>query len=147
MYLQSLKTISSKLTIFYDGQCPLCLAEIHFLKQHNHKKLLDFVSLQESNTLTDGISCERALQTIHARLGEKQIISGPEVFFEAYKRTDLRLVNYIFSFGMFRFLYAKFYAVFARHRQLISRMIGPFMLNLVYKKYPVPMPIKTKHIA
>jgi len=137
MYLKSLQAITSKLTIYYDGQCPLCLAEIHFLKHHNHKGLLDFVSLQQMDTSAGDIKCELAYQTIHARLGDKQLITGPEVFFEAYKRTDLRFINYLFSFPAMRYLYAKFYILFAKYRHQISRVIGPCLLNRAQRKYPV----------
>lgn len=137
MYLKSLQAITSKLTIYYDGQCPLCLAEIHFLKHHNQKGLLDFVSLQQLGTSAADINCELAYKTIHARLGDKQLIIGPEVFFEAYKRTDLRFVNFLFSFRVIRFLYAKFYILFAKYRHQISRVIGPYLLNHVQRKYPL----------
>ncbi len=139
MYLKSLQAISSKLTIYYDGECPLCLAEIHFLIHHNQKRLLDFVSLQQLDKSEGDINCELAYQTIHARLGEKQLIVGPEVFFEAYKRTDLRLVNYLLSYAAIRFLYAKFYLIFARYRHQISKIIGPCLLNLVQRKYPAAL--------
>ncbi len=76
------------------------------------------------------------MKTIHARLDDNQIIVGPEVFFEAYKRTDLRMMSYLFSFGLIRFIYAKFYAFFAKYRHQISKAIGPLMLRLVQKKYP-----------
>jgi predicted DCC family thiol-disulfide oxidoreductase YuxK len=33
------------LTIYYDGECPLCLAEIHFLKSRNFLGLLEFVDV------------------------------------------------------------------------------------------------------
>lgn len=135
MYLKSLKAITSKLTIYYDGECPLCMAEIHFLKHHNHKKLLDFVSLQQLDAANSDVNCELAMQTIHARLGDKQIIIGPEVFFEAYKRTNLSMINFLFSFSFIRFLYTKFYTLFAKYRHQISRAIGPLLLSLVQKKY------------
>ncbi|OZA04932.1 MAG: hypothetical protein B7X95_08385 [Methylophilaceae bacterium 17-44-8] len=139
MYLDSLKNISSKLTIYYDGQCPLCLAEIHFLKHHNQKKLLDFVSLQALDSTDHQINCELAFKTIHARLGEKKMITGPDVFFEAYKRTDLKVINLLFSFRLFRFFYAKFYLIFAKYRHNISKIIGPSLLNFVQRKYPDAM--------
>jgi len=139
MYLKSLQAITSKLTIYYDDQCPLCLAEIHFLKYHNQKGLLVFVSLQHLDTSTNDISCELAFKTIHAQLGDKQLIVGPEVFFEAYKRTDLTLVNYLFSFKVIRFIYTKFYFVFAKYRHQISRVIGPCLLDLVQRKYPATL--------
>jgi predicted DCC family thiol-disulfide oxidoreductase YuxK len=138
MYLDSLKNITLKLTIFYDEQCPLCLAEIHFLRHHNHKNLLDFVNLQG---LGGGqkINCELAFKTIHARIVEKKIITGPEVFFEAYKRTDLKVIKLIFSFKLFRLFYAKFYAVFAKNRHIISKKLSPFLLRISKRKYPEVM--------
>lgn len=136
MYLASLKNITVKLTIYYDASCPLCLAEIHLLKNHNKRGLLDFVSLQDLRPMDCDINCDLAMQTIHARLGENTIIKGPEVFFEAYKRTDLRFINTIFSFALFRFIYAKFYLNFAKYRHQISKVIGPSLLALAKNKYP-----------
>lgn len=136
MYLQSLKTITTKLTIYYDGECPLCLAEILFLKQHNQKGLLNFVNLQSLEASCGDINCELALKTIHGRLGDNEVIVGPEVFYQAYQGTDLRVVNYLFSFRVVRFFYAKFYVLFAKYRHQIASVIGPLVLNLVRRKYP-----------
>lgn len=135
-HLKSLQTITTKLTIFYDGDCPLCLAEIHFLKQHNPRGLLEFESLQQLDVANCDINCELALKTIHAKLGDHQIVVGPEVFYEAYRRTDLRWVNYLFSFKWFRYIYGKFYILFAKYRHQISKWIGPSMLFLVQKGCP-----------
>ena len=136
MYLASLKNITVKLTIYYDASCPLCLAEMHLLKNHNKRGLLEFVSLQDLRPSDCDIHCDLAMQTIHARLGESLIIKGPEVFFEAYKRTDLRCINYIFSFAIVRYVYAKFYVHFAQYRHKISKVIGPTLLRWAQKKYP-----------
>jgi predicted DCC family thiol-disulfide oxidoreductase YuxK len=135
MYLQSLRTITTKLTIYYDGNCPLCLAEIVFLKRYNHKGLLEFVSLQSLDASCNDIHCELAMKTIHGRLGENEIIVGPEVFYQAYQRTDLRLINDLFSLRVVRFFYAKFYALFAKYRHQISRLIGPLISRIVRRKY------------
>lgn len=124
------------LTIYYDGLCPLCLAEVHFLQQHNHGGLLQFSCLQDEST-SSGIDCKLAMQTIHARLGEHTLLVGPEVFFEAYKRTDLRWVNALFSFALMRFVYAKAYVFFAKYRHQISKVIGPYLLKRVKARYPL----------
>jgi predicted DCC family thiol-disulfide oxidoreductase YuxK len=136
MYLVSLKNITVKLTMYYDANCPLCLAEIHLLKSHNKRGLLHFVSLQDLRPRDCDINCDLAMETIHARLGENTIIKGPEVFFEAYKRTDLRLINAIFSFAIFRFIYVKFYLNFAKYRHQISKTVGPLLLQAIKKRYP-----------
>lgn len=135
MQSQSQNNMTTTLTIYFDEQCPLCLAEIILLKQHNRKGLLDFVSLQNIEVSCD-INCELAFETIHARLGDHQIIVGPEVFFEAYKRTDLRLINFFFSIRLFKFIYSKFYYLFSKYRHKISKFIGPFILACVQRRYP-----------
>lgn len=135
MYLDSLKTITEKLTIYFDGNCPLCLAEIHFLEHHNHRGLLCFVNLHTLDA-TNEINCELAMKTIHGRIGDT-LMSGPSVFQEAYKRTDLQWVNYFFSFAWFRFIYARFYWLFAKYRHSISKLIGRCLLRLAKKRYPV----------
>ena len=133
MYLDHLKTITEKLTIYYDGNCPLCLAEIHFLKHHNHRDLLSFVNLHAMDS-ADEVSCELAMKNIHGLIGDNLIV-GPRVFDEAYKRTDLKLINYLFSLAWFRFFYAKFYVLFAKYRHQISRLIGPCLLRWAKSRY------------
>ena len=135
-YLKSLQNIMTQLTIFYDGDCPLCLAEIHFLKQHNQRGLLLFKSLQQLDAANADINCDLALRTIRDKLGENGIIVGPEVFYEACKRTDLRFVNYLFSLKLFRYIKAKFYVLFAKYRHQISKLIGSYIFRMVKKKYP-----------
>jgi predicted DCC family thiol-disulfide oxidoreductase YuxK len=137
MTFKSTENIILTLTIYFDGDCPLCLAEIHLLKHHNHQGLLKFVSLQNLGAADDGIDCVQAMQSIHARLGDTQIITGPDVFFEAYKRTDLRWVNVLFSFALVRFVYAKAYVFFAKYRHQISKVIGPYLLKRVKARYPL----------
>ena len=134
--MDALTPTANILTIYYDGQCPLCLAEIHYLKHHNPHQLLAFVSLQSLNPAHCDIHCELAMQTIHARLGHDTIITGPQVFFEAYRRTNLTILPFLFSFRLIRILYARFYVVFAKHRHAISKCIGPTLLRIAYWRYP-----------
>jgi hypothetical protein len=108
MYLDSLKNISSKLTIYYDGKCPLCLAEIHFLKHHNQKKLLDFVSLQALDSTDHKINCELAFKTIHARLGEKKIITGLTFSLKPIKEQTLRSLTFYSHLDCFDFFMRSF---------------------------------------
>ena len=133
MYLDSLKTITEKLTIYYDGDCPLCLAEIHFLQHHNHRDLLSFVNLHAMDSTAE-VNCELAMKNIHGRIGDDLIV-GPRVFDEAYKRTDLKLINFLFSLASFRFIYAKFYVLFAKYRHQISSLIGPCLLRWAKSRY------------
>ena len=125
-----------QLSIFYDGNCPLCLAEIHVLQNNNRRQLLKFINVQEGVGVEEGINCELALKVIHAKLANGQVIKGPVVFAEAYKRSDLTAMKWLFSFTLFQQFYALFYRFFAKFRHQISKTIGPTMLKLARYKYP-----------
>ncbi len=124
------------LSIFYDGKCPLCLAEIHVLKNNNRQQLLTFIDVHDNNALGETVSCDLALKVIHAQLASGKVIKGPKVFEEAYKRSDLKIMKWLFSFKLFQGLYAVFYPLFAKFRHQISKLIGPIMLKLAKSKYP-----------
>lgn len=124
------------LTVYFDGNCPLCLAEIHVLKNNNRQQLLQFIDLNNPDDVDQAINCSLAMQTIHAQLGNGAIIKGPAVFEEAYKRSDLKVMKVLFSFKLFQVCYGLFYIVFARFRHTISKLIGPRLLTLAQTKYP-----------
>ena len=124
------------LSIFYDGNCPLCLAEIHILKNNNQQQLLKFINLHDEHAVDQTINCELALQIIHAQLASGKVIKGPKVFEEAYKRSNLTVMKWLFSFKLFQQFYAMFYLFFAKFRHQISKVIGPIMLKLAKYKYP-----------
>lgn len=126
----------ASLSIYYDGNCPLCLAEIHILKNNNQQQLLKFVNVNDKYAVDQSINCELALQVIHAQLSSGEIIKGPKVFEEAYKRSDLTTMKWLFSFKLFQQFYAAFYLAFAKFRHHISKCIGPTMLKLAKKIYP-----------
>ena len=125
-----------KLTLFYDGACPLCQAEILFLSGRNHAGLLDFIDINSERYDADaiGISCERALATMSAQYADGRLIEGVSVFSEAYRRADLPFLAWVFSRKLLSPLFFIGYKVFAKYRHPISRVLGPSALRLVKKR-------------
>lgn len=120
------------LTIYYDGQCPLCLAEIHILTARNRRGLLSFIDISDKEFANAGhpVSCAAAMATMHGRLGNGQLLTGVAVFAEAYRRADLRFLAWLFSRAWTRPILDIGYDAFARYRHSISRVIGPPLLHL-----------------
>jgi len=120
------------LTLFYDGLCPLCRAEIVFLETRNQAGLLRFVDVSNGQyCAVDGEpSCAEALANMHAQFEDGRVIMGVPVFIEAYRRAGLPTVAWLMSrpalAGFWRFSYA----FFARHRHSISRVFGPPLWRL-----------------
>ena len=122
-----------KLTLFYDGTCPLCQAEILFLSRRNQAGLLDFVDINSErfDSAKIGISCDQALAAMYGQYDNGVLIQGVTVFPEAYRRADLPFLAWIFSRESLQPILQGSYRFFAKNRHAISRLFGPTALCLV----------------
>jgi predicted DCC family thiol-disulfide oxidoreductase YuxK len=122
-----------KLTLFYDGACPLCKAEILFLSGRNQANLLDFIDINSAqfDPLKVGVSCEAALAAMYGQYASGQLIQGVSVFPEAYRRANLPRMAWFFSRKPLQPLLRLAYLFFAKNRHAISRLLGPIALRLV----------------
>jgi predicted DCC family thiol-disulfide oxidoreductase YuxK len=125
-----------KLTLFYDGACPLCQAEILFLSGRNQVGLLNFVDINSKayDPLKVGVSCEEALAAMYGQYADGTLINGVTVFPEAYRRADLPTLAWIFSRKSMQPVLKMGYRFFAKNRHAISRVLGPGALWLVKTK-------------
>jgi predicted DCC family thiol-disulfide oxidoreductase YuxK len=125
-----------KLTLFYDGACPLCQAEILFLSGRNQADLLGFVDINSKayDPLKVGVSCEEALAAMYGQYADGTLINGVIVFPEAYRRADLPTLAWIFSRKSMQPILKMAYRFFAKNRHAISRVFGPGALWLVKTK-------------
>jgi predicted DCC family thiol-disulfide oxidoreductase YuxK len=125
-----------KLTLFYDGACPLCQAEILFLSGRNQADLLGFVDINSTayDPLKVGVSCEEALAAMYGQYADGTLINGVTVFPEAYRRADLPTLAWIFSRKSMQPILKMGYRFFANNRHAISRVFGPGALWLVKAK-------------
>ena len=122
-----------KLTLFYDGACPLCQAEILFLSRRNQAGLLDFVDINSErfDAAKIGISCDQALAAMYGQYGNGVLIQGVTVFSEAYRRADLPFLAWLFSRKSLQTILQMSYRFFAKNRHAISRLFGPTAWYLV----------------
>ena len=122
-----------KLSLFYDGACPLCQAEITFLSRRNNAGLLDFVDINSQfyDPHTTGVSCDQALASMYGQYANGELINGVSVFSEAYRRADLPFLAWAFSQKALQPLLQVGYGFFARNRHTISKIFGPGALWLV----------------
>lgn len=125
-----------KLTLFYDGTCPLCQAEIIFLSGRNQANLLSFVDIHSELFQPEkvGVSCEAALAAMYGQFASGALIEGVAVFPEAYQRANLPTLAWIFSIGVLQPFWRMGYRFFAKNRHTISSLLGPTALRLVKVK-------------
>jgi predicted DCC family thiol-disulfide oxidoreductase YuxK len=123
----------SPLTLYYDGRCPLCQAEMLYLQHRDHLGLLNCVdiTLNDFDANATGLSCERAMASIHGQLANGDWVTGVAVFAAAYERVGLRRMAWLLSRPSLQPLLGWGYARFARHRYTLSRWFGPSLLRFV----------------
>lgn len=125
-------------TLFYDGACPLCQAEMVFLQARNQDGLLRFVDINSSQYDAQqlGVSCEAALASMYGQEEGGELINGVAVFGEAYRRANLPILTWIFTRSWMMPILKPSYSFFAKHRHAISNYFGPSLLRLAKLRYP-----------
>lgn len=80
-----------RLTIFYDGSCPLCRKEIAFYRRRRGADALEWqdVSNCGSDEVVPGLSAATAMQRFHVRLPDGSLASGGDAFRAIWRRLPL----------------------------------------------------------
>lgn len=77
----------SQSTIYFDGSCPLCRAEISHYRRTDAAGALCFVDVAEEGATTpEGLSRERAMARFHVRASDGRVLSGAAAFVEVWRR-------------------------------------------------------------
>jgi predicted DCC family thiol-disulfide oxidoreductase YuxK len=77
----------SKSTVYFDGSCPLCRAEIGYYRRKDQPGLLCFVDVSERAAATpEGITQLRAMERFHVRASDGRVLSGAAAFVEVWTR-------------------------------------------------------------
>ena len=78
-----------KIKLLYDGECPLCMREVNFLRKRDaNRGLVAFVDIASENYNPQehgGVDFETAMGRIHAILPDGTIIKNVEVFRRIYE--------------------------------------------------------------
>lgn len=86
--------------VLFDGDCPLCVREVNFLraKDEGHGKLdlVDISAPDYSPADNRGIDFETAMKTIHGVTPDGDVVKGIEVFDRAYRAVGL---GWIYAFA------------------------------------------------
>jgi predicted DCC family thiol-disulfide oxidoreductase YuxK len=76
------------LTVYYDGQCPLCVREISLYRRLDRKGAIQWhdVSQGVGDLACDAVTQKEALDRIHAREADGTILTGAQAFVAMWQR-------------------------------------------------------------
>lgn len=74
-----------KSTVYFDGSCSLCRAEVGYYRRKDQDRALCFVDISETDAIPpEGITQARAMRRFHVRAGDGRILSGAAAFVEVW---------------------------------------------------------------
>ncbi len=112
---------NNNLTIFYDGNCPMCVFEMQKLKQHDDKSLLKLVNIHGDgfSKRYPHINIERALQVLHGEY-QGELLLALDVTHRAWTLVGLGRVVAPLQYPIIKQVSHLVYLVFAKYRKPIS---------------------------
>ncbi|MEL7452651.1 MAG: DUF393 domain-containing protein [Pseudomonadota bacterium] len=118
---------NKKLTVYFDGSCPLCLKEIGFYRRQAGSEHIAWqdVSDPTSGDLPAGLSCEAAMARFHVKRQDGTVIDGGSAFVEIWKQ--LPAFKWLGIFGSLRiskWILNRAYNAFLPIRPYLQRLFG-----------------------
>ncbi|CAM3627167.1 thiol-disulfide oxidoreductase DCC family protein [Parendozoicomonas haliclonae] len=115
--------ITFPVTLFYDGNCPVCMKEIRWLREKDQHQRLILENIQlpgfsERFPFLDPVELDRLL---HARLGDGKIVTGVDATLAAWAAVDKGFWIAPLRWPILGWLADLGYRVFARNRHGIAR--------------------------
>lgn len=114
-----------RLTIFYDGGCPLCMAEMRQLQASDRDGKLVFVNLHDVDFSEryPHIDPVRADRLLHGQLESGELLHGLDVTCLAWSLVGKHKWLSVLRWPILRPLSDLAYRLFARYRHGISRLL------------------------
>jgi predicted DCC family thiol-disulfide oxidoreductase YuxK len=112
------------LTIFFDGNCPLCSLEMDKLKQHNRNDAIKFVNLHQPDFQSHypNIDVKKAMRILHGYYHGK-ILLGLDVTHRAWTLVGKGVFVAPLAFPVFKQIAHICYLLVAKFRQPISHFL------------------------
>tara|TARA_B110000046_G_C13025309_1_gene413650 strand:+ start:1986 stop:2384 length:399 start_codon:yes stop_codon:yes gene_type:complete len=115
----------TELTIFYDGGCPLCAAEMRHLNSLNSAGKIAFEDIYAADfgSRFPSIDQTEADRILHGQLADGELIFGLDVTYQAWALVGKRKWVAILRWPIIKQVADVSYLFFAKHRYLISRLL------------------------
>jgi predicted DCC family thiol-disulfide oxidoreductase YuxK len=106
------------LTVYFDGECPICRREIDMMKKLNrrgHLRFIDFSAPSYRSAEHELNPCDLE-KVIHARWSDGTVLTGVDVFREMWEAVGFGVLARLSRWPIINTLLGKAYAWFARNR-------------------------------
>lgn len=110
---------SWRIKLLYDGECPLCVREVNFLRRKDAGSRVNFVDIADLNYNPEhhgGVDFATAMGRIHAVLPDGTVIKDVEVFRRVYEELGMGWIYAITRLPVFGTVADWLYGIWAKWR-------------------------------
>jgi predicted DCC family thiol-disulfide oxidoreductase YuxK len=116
--------MSSLLTVWYDGACPLCIREIAFMRRLDKRKAIHFVDVAPADA-TCPIDRTLLLARFHAQEAGGPVLSGAAAFAAMWRAIPvLRPLGVLAKNATALVVLERLYTQFLKVRPILQRLAG-----------------------
>jgi predicted DCC family thiol-disulfide oxidoreductase YuxK len=118
--------MSTELTVYYDGNCPFCAAEMARLRGWNRANKLAFVDVAEPgfDPAFLGVTMADLDRELHSRTADGKVLVGIDSMLSAYTLVGKAWMVLPLRVRPLRPVLSAMYRFFARNRYKFSAMLG-----------------------
>ena len=110
-----------QVTVWYDGDCPLCVREIALMRRLDRRQRIDFVEARSATGCP--VDTETLLARFHARERGADIVSGAAAFAAMWRAIPmLRPLGLLARFRPVLWFLERLYLLFLRVRPRMQRL-------------------------
>ena len=117
-------SLNKKVTMYHDGDCPLCNYEVNIMKKLDVSNAIHWVDITKDKTALEkaGISYKQAMDRVHVRDENNNIQTGVKGFLLVWKELPYyrRVVPIVEKVPLLLPLLEMFYSFFAKYRLQIT---------------------------
>jgi predicted DCC family thiol-disulfide oxidoreductase YuxK len=120
-----MKGVRFPLTVYYDASCPMCVSELHALRDAEGKGGLQLVDCSASDfddSACDGVTRDAMMARLHARDAGGQWLVAMGVYEAVYAAAGLHTAARLWGNPWLRPILDRAYFWIARHRHSLSRL-------------------------
>jgi predicted DCC family thiol-disulfide oxidoreductase YuxK len=120
-----MKSNSYPLTLFFDGACPMCRAEMTALRRRDAAARLRFADVRaEDFAVPEGATLAAMLTSLHGRTADGRLVTGIETLRLAYRAIGLGWLMAPTGWPLLRGASERAYLWAARHRFALPVWLG-----------------------
>ncbi len=112
--------------LLYDGECPLCLREVAWLRRRDRAGRLALLDITAPGfePADFGATREELMGVIHGVLPDGRVVRRLEALREAWRTVGLGWLIAPTAWPGLRWVFDRMYAAFARRRMRLGRLLG-----------------------